>query len=69
MSDAVAAGLAAFGLVYVWAATRLRWWLCLPLGWAAFLGVAWTLRKAEPNLLLATTAADACRRAYESTAR
>lgn len=49
--------LAAYGLVYVWAATRLRWWVCLPLGWAAFLVTAWSLRKAEPSLLVATTAA------------
>jgi hypothetical protein len=49
--------LAAYGLAYVWAATRLPWWLALPVGWAAFLGVAWACRKAEPSLLLATTAA------------
>jgi hypothetical protein len=39
--------LAAYGLVYVWAATRVRWWLALPLGWAAFLLTAWPLRKLE----------------------
>jgi hypothetical protein len=41
--------LAAYGLAYVWAATRVRWWLALPIGWAAFLTVAWAFKKAELN--------------------
>jgi hypothetical protein len=39
--------LAAYGLVYVWAATRVRWYFALPIGWTAFLSVAWSLRKVE----------------------
>lgn len=39
--------LAAYGLAYVWAATRVRWWLALPIGWTAFLGVAWSMKKVE----------------------
>jgi hypothetical protein len=51
------AALAAYGLVYTWSAKRLPWWLSLPLGWAAFLGVAWSLKRAEPSLALATALA------------
>lgn len=30
--------LTAFVVVYAFLAPRLRWWLCLPIGWLAFLG-------------------------------
>lgn len=39
--------LAVYGLIYVWAATRFKWWLALPLGWSGFLFTAWELKRVE----------------------
>ena len=39
--------LAAFALVYPWAALRLPWWACLGAGWSAYIGVMLLLRHAH----------------------
>lgn len=45
--------ISGYCLCFCWLALRLRWWLCLPLGWLAFVLIAALLRQLPASLPLA----------------
>lgn len=45
--------ISGYCLVFCWLSLRLRWWLCLLLGWLAFVVIAAGLRLLPPSLPLA----------------